>query len=106
MERYEFYRTAITQYKEKQRTEIKEPHQYNVVMHNDDFTTMEFVIMVLKQIFFHTDEKATALMLQIHHSEKAVVGTYTYDIAASKVRKAIELARANNFPLRITIENE
>lgn len=95
-----------TQYKEKQRTEIKEPHQYNVVMHNDDFTTMEFVIMVLKQIFFHTDEKATALMLQIHHSEKAVVGTYTYDIAASKVRKAIELARVNNFPLRITIENE
>ena len=98
--------SSSTQYKEKQRTDILEPHQYKVVIHNDDFTTMDFVIMVLKQVFFYTNERATALMLQVHHSDKAVVGTYTYDIAASKVRKATELARANNFPLRITLENE
>ena len=62
--------------------------------------------MVLKQVFFLSEEKAQALMLQVHHSDKAVVGIYTYDIAVSKARKASDMARANGFPLRLTVEPE
>lgn len=77
-----------------------------VVIHNDDFTTMEFVVQVLKEVFFLSEERAQALMLKVHHSNKAVVGVYTYDIAVSKARKATELARENGYPLRLTVEPE
>ncbi len=90
--------------KEKQYTDIQEPHRFKVIIHNDDFTTMDFVVMVLKQVFFMNEEKANALMLQVHHQGKAVVGIYTYDIAVSKTQKATEMARANGFPLRLTVE--
>ena len=92
--------------KERQRTIIREPRRYKVIIHNDDFTTMEFVVMILKQVFFLDEEKAQALMLQVHHSEKAVVGIYTYDIAVSKAQKATNMARENGFPLRLTVEPE
>lgn len=92
--------------KEKQHTDIREPRRFKVIIHNDDFTTMDFVVMVLKQVFFMNDENANALMLQVHHQGKATVGVYTYDIAVSKAQKAAELARANGFPLRLTVEPE
>ena len=92
--------------KERQRAIIREPRRYKVIIHNDDFTTMEFVVMILKQVFFLDEEKAQALMLQVHHSEKAVVGIYTYDIAVSKAQKATNMARENGFPLRLTVEPE
>jgi ATP-dependent Clp protease adaptor protein ClpS len=92
--------------KERSKSKIKEPRQYNVVMHNDDFTTMEFVVMILVQVFLKSEEEANALMLQVHHSDKAVVGIYSYDIAVSKARKATNMAREQNFPLRITVEPE
>lgn len=97
---------GCSQFKEKQKTSIKEPNRYKVLIHNDDFTTMDFVVELLKSVFFLTEEKALTLMLRIHHSEKAVVGIYTYDVAVSKVRKATEIARENNFPLRLTVEPE
>ena len=92
--------------KERQKTDIREPRRYQVVMHNDDFTTMEFVVMVLKEVFFLNDENALALMLRIHRSSKAVVGVYTYDMAVSKVHKATNMARENGFPLRPTVQPE
>lgn len=95
-----------SQLKEKQHTHLKEPGSFKVVMHNDDFTTMDFVVMVLKNVFFQTEENANILMLRIHETGKAVVGVYTYDIAFSKMRKATEMAYAHNFPLRLTIEEE
>jgi ATP-dependent Clp protease adaptor protein ClpS len=67
---------------------------------------MEFVVLVLKQVFFMTEEKAQALMLQVHHSNKAVVGIYTYDVAVSKAQKATNMARENGYPLRLTVEPE
>lgn len=88
--------------KERQGILIGTPKQYKVVMHNDDFTTMEFVVKVLKSVFFKSDVEAESLMLAIHKSGKAVVGVYTYDVAASKVRKATLMAREENFPLRLT----
>ena len=90
----------------RQRTDLKEPRRYKVIIYNDDFTTMDFVVMILKMIFFKSEEEANALMLQVHHSDKAVVGIYTYDTAISKTRKAINMAREKNYPLRLTVEPE
>ena len=95
-----------SQLKERQRTDLKEPKRYKVIIYNDDFTTMEFVVMELKQVFFKSEEEANALMLRVHHSDKAVVGIYTYDIAVSKARKATGMAREQGFPLRLTVEPE
>ena len=89
-----------------QRTNLKEPSKYKVIIHNDDFTTMEFVVMVLKQVFFYTDSKAEALMLQVHNNNSAIVGIYTYDIAITRTKKATRMARENSYPLRLTVEAE
>ena len=67
---------------------------------------MEFVVTVLMQVFFKSEAEAQTLMLQVHHSDKAVVGIYTYDIAVSKVQKATQMARDAGFPLRLSCEPE
>ena len=95
-----------SQLRERQRTDLREPRRYKVIIYNDDFTTMEFVVMILKQVFLKSEEEAEALMLQVHHSDKAVVGIYSYDIAVSKVNKATQMAREEGFPLRLTYEPE
>ena len=92
--------------RERERIFTKFPKHYRVIFHNDDFTTMEFVVLVLKQVFFMNEENAQALMLQVHHSNKAVVGIYTYDVAVSKAQKATNMARENGYPLRLTVEPE
>ena len=92
--------------RERQRIDIQEPRRYKVIIHNDDFTTMEFVVMILEQVFFLDAAMAEALMLQVHHPNKAVVGIYTYDIALSKARKATKMARDKGYPLRLTVEPE
>jgi ATP-dependent Clp protease adaptor protein ClpS len=92
--------------KERQRTDLREPKRYKVTIYNDDFTTMEFVVMILKVVFFKSEADAQTLMLQVHHSDKAVVGIYSYDIAVSKVNKATKMARDAGYPLRLTYEPE
>ena len=92
--------------RERQKNNLKEPRRYKVIIHNDDFTTMEFVVEVLKTVFYLSNEKAEELMLQVHHANKAVVGIYTYDIAVSKANKAINMAPQKGFPLRLTVEPE
>ena len=92
--------------KERQRIDLKEPRRYKVIIYNDDFTTMEFVVMILKLVFLKSEEEAQALMLQVHHSDKAVVGIYSYDIAVSKANKATSMAREQGYPLRLTVEQE
>ncbi len=92
--------------KERQRTGLKEPRRYKVYIHNDDFTTMDFVVKVLVRVFFKSEAEAEALMLQVHHSDKAVVGIYSYDIAVSKVKRATQMAREEGFPLRLTYEED
>ena len=77
-----------------------------MTIYNDDFTTMECVVMILKVVFFKSDTEAETLMLQVHHSDKAVVGIYSYDIAVSKVNKATQMARNAGFPLKLTYEPE
>ena len=95
-----------SQIRERQQIRLKEPRRYKVIIYNDDFTTMEFVVMILRQVFLKSEKEAETLMLQVHHSDKAVVGVYSYDIAVSKVRKATNMAREQGYPLRLTVEPE
>ena len=92
--------------RQREHVDLREPQRYKVTIYNDDFTTMEFVVKILVEVFFKNAAEAETLMLQVHHSDKAVVGIYTYDIAVSKVTKATVMAREENFPLRLTYEPE
>ncbi len=92
--------------RERQRTDLREPRRYKVTIYNDDFTTMEFVVRVLMQVFFKSQSEAEQLMMLVHRTQKAVVGIYSYDIAVSKVLKATRMAREEGFPLRLTYEPE
>ena len=92
--------------RERERTGVCEPRRYKVIIHNDDFTTMEFVVMVLKTVFFKTAEEAERMMLNVHRNGQDVVGIYCYDVALSKIKKATRMAREQNFPLRFSCQPE
>ena len=87
-------------------TALREPRRYKVIIYNDDFTTMEFVVHVLNTVFYKSQPEAEALMLDVHERGSAVVGVYSYDIATSRVRKATMMAREQNFPLRLECKPE
>ena len=87
---------------ERQRIDVNEPKRYQVYIHNDDFTPMDFVVRLLMTVFYKNQEEAERLMLKVHHSDKAVVGIYSYDMAVSKVRRAVAMAREEGYPLRLT----
>ena len=95
--------TGRTQRVLETKTRFGKPKRYNVIMHNDDVTTMDFVVHVLRVVFFKSPEDATQIMLDVHQNGSANVGIYTYDIAVSKVTKAMQLAKDEGFPLRLTI---
>ncbi len=84
--------------------ELKEPEMYRVLMHNDHYTTMEFVVGVLRSIFHKPLLEATRIMMDVHRKGLGIVGVYTYDIAATKVAQVQEKAREYEYPLLCTIE--
>jgi ATP-dependent Clp protease adaptor protein ClpS len=88
------------------REKLEKPPLYRVLIHNDDFTTMEFVVVVLRDIFNRPEGEAFRIMLQVHMEGVGVAGVYTYEIAQMKAEKATSLARENEFPLLFTIEEE
>lgn len=90
--------------REKTRIDIREPKRYQVIMHNDDFTPMEFVVEILIDIFRKSLLEAERLMLLVHESGRAAVGSYAYDIAVTKVQAASKRARQEGFPFRMTVE--
>lgn len=90
--------------KERTKHRIKEPRQYNVIMLNDDFTTMEFVVDILMDIFHKDEMTAQEIMMQVHKNGKAVVGKYPYDIAITKVGEALARAKEEGFPFRMITE--
>lgn len=94
------------QTKEKTRIDIHEPKHYRVIMHNDDFTSMEFVVEILIDIFKKDTFEAERLMLMVHESGRAAVGTYPYDIATTKVNNALARAKTEGFPFRMTLEED
>ena len=83
---------------------LDEPTQYKVLLHNDDYTTMEFVVDILMNIFHKSLEEAELIMIEIHKSGKGVCGIFTYEIAETKVHQVKEMAKSSGFPLLATME--
>ena len=85
-------------------TEVDVPPPFRVLMHNDDYTTMDFVVTVLEKIFFKSPEEATNIMLEVHRNGVGICGEYPHQIAESKVSKVHRMARERRLPLRCSIE--
>jgi ATP-dependent Clp protease adaptor protein ClpS len=85
---------------------IQTPKMYKVILHNDDFTPMDFVVLILKRFFSKTEEQATQVMLDVHQKGYGVAGVYTLEIAEMKSMQANQLARSHQYPLESTIEAE
>ena len=86
--------------------DIEVPKNYRVILLNDDFTTMEFVVDILTEVFHKPEEEAYAIMMSVHQSGKGVAGIYPYDIAATKCQITLKKAREAGFPLKCTLEKE
>lgn len=90
----------------KENIKIKKPRLYKVIMHNDDFTTMEFVVEVLKTVFNKDLNTSNKIMMDVHKSGRGIVGIYPYDIATTKVAIVLDMAKEEGFPFNITVEEE
>lgn len=84
--------------------DLKEPRKYAVILHNDDYTTMEFVIEVLKRFFRKNEQEAMEITMRVHHAGSGLAGIYSYDIAETKVSQVTDHARDNGHPLKCTAE--
>ena len=85
---------------------LDKPSMYKVILHNDDYTTMEFVVMILTDIFHKRIEESEKIMWDIHKKGKGICGVYTHEIAQTKVEQVLDLAKDNEFPLLATMEEE
>ena len=88
----------------KPKTKPKKPSMYKVLLLNDDYTPMEFVVHVLERIFRKTQEEATQIMLHVHHKGVGICGVYTFEVAETKVVQVIDYARKHQHPLQCTLE--
>ena len=85
---------------------LEQPPLYRVLLHNDDFTTMEFVVFVLSDVFGLDEASAVRIMLAVHTEGVGCAGVYTYEVAETKAARVMQLARANEYPLLCTVEEE
>jgi ATP-dependent Clp protease adaptor protein ClpS len=85
---------------------LERPKLYKVLLHNDDYTTREFVVWVLETIFHRSETEAVQIMLHVHNNGVGVAGIYPHDVADVKVRRVTELAEQNEYPLLTTMEPE
>ena len=90
----------------KVRPKSQTPRRYKVIFHNDDYTTMEFVVIALMQFFYKSETEATYIMLTVHKKGSGIAGVYTRDVAETKVQKVTEFARDHGMPLLVTAEPE
>jgi ATP-dependent Clp protease adaptor protein ClpS len=90
----------------KEKIDLQRPKLYKVILHNDDYTTMDFVIEVLITVFNKPVSEATKIMLDVHKKGKGIVGVFTYDIALTKTAVVESMAREREFPLKASIEEE
>ena len=88
------------------REALQEPPLFKVLLHNDDYTTMDFVIMVLVSVFGKNSDEATRIMLNVHHQGIGLAGVYTREVAETKVATVHRLARRHQFPLKCTLEKD
>ncbi|HWF89690.1 MAG TPA: ATP-dependent Clp protease adaptor ClpS [Pyrinomonadaceae bacterium] len=92
--------------KTESKTRLERPPLYKVFLHNDDFTTMEFVVFILQTVFNHGESQAIRVMLNVHKQGIGLAGVYTHEVAEMKVDKVTSLAQANEFPLLCTMEED
>lgn len=90
----------------EEETKLDKPGMFKVLLHNDDFTTMEFVVFVLSHVFLRTPAESVTIMLKVHNEGAGVAGVYPYEVAKMKAEKAMNLARAREFPFLCTVEEE
>ena len=90
----------------KSRAETKKPSMYKVLLLNDDYTPMEFVVVVLMRFFGMDEQRATTIMLHVHRRGVGVCGVYSYEVAETKVKQVSDFARRNEHPLQCTMEKE
>ncbi len=90
----------------KTRVRTKKPSMYRVLILNDDYTPMEFVVLILERFFNKSREQATRIMLHVHQKGVGVCGVYTYEVAETKVAQVMDMARRNEHPLQCTMEKE
>ena len=90
----------------EKKTKLEKPKLFKVILHNDDFTTMDFVVFVLQYVFNRSDAEAFTIMLKVHNEGLGIAGTYPYEIAEMKANKAMNLAKAREYPLLCTVEEE
>jgi len=95
---------GVAEPKTKAKPKLDRPRLYKALLHNDDFTPMEFVVLVLREVFAKSDADAMAIMLHAHTHGMAVAGVYTFEIAETKVTKTVQLARSHEYPLQLSIE--
>lgn len=96
----------VTKTRTRTKEQLKRPPLYRVLLHNDDYTTREFVVEVLRSIFHKSEPEAVQIMLHVHNNGVGVAGIYTYEIAEMKVRSVEVLAARREYPLMLTIEPE
>lgn len=84
----------------------EKPPLYKVLLHNDDYTSMDFVVFILMSVFYKDEPSARRIMLEVHNRGLGVAGVFTYEIAESKINKVTAMARGNEFPLLCTMEKE
>jgi len=87
-------------------TKLEKPKLFKVLLHNDDFTTMDFVVWVLQYVFNRNDADAIAIMLKVHNEGLGIAGIYPYEVASMKSEKAMNFAKAREYPLLCTVEEE
>lgn len=106
MPRHEIEHGGAVVEKTESKTKLERPPLYKVFLHNDDFTTMEFVVFILLTVFNHDESEAIRLMLNVHRQGLGLAGIYTYEVAQMKVGRVTSLAQANEFPLLCTMEED
>lgn len=97
---------GTTKVKNKAQSKVKRPSMYKVIMLNDNYTTMEFVVDILKKIFNKTAMEATEIMLSVHQKGRGIAGIYSYDIAMTKLIQVKNEAKKSSYPLKCIMEKE
>ncbi len=90
----------------RHKPKLQKPKLYKVLLHNDNYTTRDFVVAVLREVFHRSETDAVRIMMHVHNHGIGVAGVYTYEVAETKIRVVEQLAREHEFPLRLTMEPE
>ncbi len=90
----------------QERPKTKKPPLYKVLLHNDDYTTKEFVVMILQQVFHHSETEANRIMMHVHNTGIGVAGIFPFEVAETKAEKTMAIARRFEYPLQCSLEPE